>query len=218
MKYLYLYCKTRKGTGKVIYSYEDREYRVETRWEKEWQLAGKTREFKEIYDLFKCKTDLLLDPSSPSYSSFFSEFIKYENFSEKVLEDNNNFKDVVFEVKYVITDENYTLSYSEMLEKVMEENGGNWYYPFKKKRQGKGKSGYVNQYRVINKLSNEMRQSLTPEEIRKFAYEDGFYFKECKEKRKKQRKENLWFAKYMRRERNWKRFRKTQWKNIKSVS
>ena len=86
--------------------------------------------------------------------------------------------------------------------------------PFKKASQSKGYTRYGNYHwgHPGNKLCNELKQSVTPQEIEDTFYDYGIRLKPYKNKRYDLHGHLAYDDFATKHERNWKKFRKHQWK------
>ena len=199
-------------------------------FQKKWyneSLAFRNKFEKKYYDYLRRKKTLnemysfLSKDKTPR-----NDIISREDFKIKFdFLPRDNLKGKIHRSYYCITDEdNYLIDYNSIIEEFNMKNHKTDYIscfvdPFKKASQSKGYTRYGNYHwgHPGNKLCNEMKQSVTPQEIEDTFYDYGIRLKPYKNKRYDLHLHLAYDDFATKHERNWKKFRKHQWK-VKSTS
>lgn len=132
----------------------------------------------------------------------------------------DNLKGKIIGTYYCISDENnFLINYNKLIEDINKKNhkteyASSYVNPFKKASQSKGYTRYGNYHwgHPGNKLCNELKQSVTPQEIEETFYDYGIRLKPYKNKRYDLHGHLAYDDFATKHERNWKKFRKHQWK------
>lgn len=196
-------------------------FSFQIKWYNE-SLAFRNKFEKEYYNYLnkqKLLNEMFAFLTKDKISKF--ETITKEDFKIKFdFIPRDNLKGKIIGTYYCISDENnFLINYNKLIEDINKKNHqieyvSSYVNPFKKASQSKGYTRYGNYHwgHPGNKLCNELKQSVTPQEIEDTFYDYGIRLKRYKNKRYDLHGHLAYDDFATKHERNWKKFRKHQWK------